>query len=599
MDNFSLKVAKILGTGGNNGWAQTYFFSPENKDLLEKRGSLLACFSLLGQDEINPEFGQELIDRLQKEYYDQPSGWPMARLVEALEAITKEITESQFDFAVEIVAGVFWKGVWYFAVLGEGKVLVKRGPTISAVLVGEGLGQVVSSSGKAEAGDLVILGTSSFYILRDDLIQQALGQQSLEETADKLSSGLSISSKNSDAAGLLIGLVNKKNQSETGAIILEEKQEKKSSFSTFNRFKSFPWKRWSVLAAGFTLVLALAAGGYFFFRQNNLVRQEMRQEVLSQAQDKYQEAQGLASLDKDQAIATIARAKDLLDSISFDRTSQEEADRLREELNQLLITLTQTPPEPVESLTEFFSLAQIEEGLNLASLTATGRTIYLLDNNQGKVYSLDWENRRSAVILGDEKIKKATAIFSQAGKITLLTDDGFYEINNNRLNKTIETNDSWGKIVDFSGWLGSLYLLDVQNGTIWQYPAIRAGFGAIRKWNKEDLPQLTEGAKMAIDGAIWLTGDNLYRFFQGYLEETYSVPNLGNQVLIHTAADFANVYLVDKNNSRFLSVNKETGQIGNEIKAIDLDQAKGLIISPDETVAVIGTQDKLLKVNLE
>ncbi|KUK83264.1 MAG: hypothetical protein XD98_0385, partial [Microgenomates bacterium 39_6] len=139
MDNFSLRVAKILGTNNESSWVQSYFFTPENKDLLEKRGSLLACFSLsaTGQESVNPEFGQDLIDRLQKEYYEQAGGWPMQRLVDALEAIRDEVLESQLDFTVEIVAGVFWNGLWYFAILGEGKVLVKRGPTISAVLVGE------------------------------------------------------------------------------------------------------------------------------------------------------------------------------------------------------------------------------------------------------------------------------------------------------------------------------------------------------------------------------------------------------------------------------------------------------------------------------
>jgi hypothetical protein len=167
------------------------------------------------------------------------------------------------------------------------------------------------------------------------------------------------------------------------------------------------------------------------------------------------------------------------------------------------------------------------------------------------------------------------------------------------LSKTIEVDDSWGEVVDFYSWLGNLYLLDVQNKIIWQYPATRDGFGAIRKWNKEDLPAVSEGSVITIDAAIWLAGGKLYRLYQGYLDDTYEVSGLGNEVLIYTGADFDNVYLVDKENSRFLAVNKETGQIGNEKRAVDLDKAQGLIVSPDETVAVIGTSDKLLKVALE
>ncbi len=594
MDNFSLKVAKILGTSDESSWAQSYFFTPENKDLLEKRGSLLACFSLsaTGQESINPEFGQDLIDRLQKEYYEQAGGWPMQRLVDALEAIRDEVLESQLDFVVEIVAGVFWNGLWYFAILGEGKVLVKRGPTISAVLVGESEKEVVSSSGKAEKGDLIILGTTGFYVLRDDLIQQALSKEDLKEVAGQLSDGLSSAPENGDAAGLVIELV-----------IDEENIEAKTPVNTKNKVKKFSFPssfgRWLIPAIGIILILGLSVGGYFFFRQRGASKQKIAQETISQVQTKYQEAQGLASLDKDQAVRIASEAQDLLANTDFDQTSQEEADRLKQDLDQLLATLTKKTPSPTDTLDEFFSLKEIDSKLILADLFSAGKTIYLLDNDNGKVYSLGWEDKESSVVLGEEKIKKANQLFYQAGKIILLADDGFYEIANNKLDKIIEVDDSWGKVVDFYGWLGNLYLLDTQNNVIWQYPATQGGFGAIKKWNKEDLPAVSDGASISIDAAIWLASGKLYKLYQGYLEDTYNVADLGGQVLVYTAADFDNVYLVDKDNSRFLAVNKETGETDNETKALGLDEARALIISPDETVAVIGTSDKLLKVVLE
>jgi len=561
---------------------------------LEKRGSLLACFSLsaTGQESINPEFGQDLIDRLQKEYYEQAGGWPMQRLVDSLEAIKDEVLESQLEFVVEIVAGGFWNGLWYFAILGEGKVLVKRGPTISAVLVGESEKEVVSSSGKAEKGDLIVLGTTGFYILRDDLIQQALSKEDLKGVAGQLSDGLSSSPENGDAAGLVIELV-----------VDEENIEAKTPVNTKNREKNFSFlssfKRWLIPAMGVILVLSLLVGGYFFFRQRGANKQKLTQETISQAQTKYQEAQGLALLDKDQAIRIASEAQEILAETSFDQTSQEEADRLKQDLDQLLATLTQEPSSPTNTLDEFFSLEKIDSELILADLSSAGKTIYLLDNDNGKVYSLGWEDKKSSVVLGEEKIKKATKLFFQAGKIILLADDGFYEIANNKLDKIIEVDDSWGKVVDFYGWLGNLYLLDTQNNINWQYPATREGLGAIRKWNKEDLPTISDGASISIDAAIWLASGKLYKFYQGYLEDTYNVTDLGSQVLVYTEVDFDNVYLVDKDNSRFLAVNKETGETDNETRALGLDEAKALIISPDETVAVIGTKDQLLKVVLD
>lgn len=595
MTDFSLRVAKILGTSSETAWSQSYFFTPENKELLEKRGSLLACFALSGQEGVNPEFGQDLIDRLQREYYDQTADWPMQRLVSSLEAIRDEVLENQLDFTVEIVAGVFWNGLWYFAVLGEGKVLVKRGPTISAVLVGESEKEVVSSSGKAEKGDLIVLGTTGFYVLRDDLIQQALGEEDLKKVASHLSEGLSSAPDNGHAAGMVIELVAEKDVSPISGEVSKKSDRQKKPL--FRSLPSFGGKKWLLLVIA--LILILIAGGYFFFRQQSLNRQSLAQEALVQAKNKYQEAQDLALLDKDQAARIATEAKEILAQTSFDKDTRAEADQLGQSLDQFLASLTQTLPEPTDSLEEFSSLTEIDSELVLADLASAGKNIYLLDNNQGKVYSLGWEDQESAVVLGEEKIKKATKLFFQTGKIILLSDDGIYEIANNKLNKIIEADDSWGKIVDFYGWLGNLYLLDSQNNLIWQYPATQSGFGEIKKWNKEDLPAIADGSSISIDAAIWLAGGKLYKLYQGYLEDTYNVPDLGADVLVYTEADFDNVYLVDKENNRFLAVNKETGEINKETRAVDLDKTKGLIISPDETVAVIGTSDKLLKVVLE
>lgn len=595
MEGVSLRVAKISGAASETGWAQSFFFTPENKDLLEKRGSLLACFSVFDEEGVNPEFGQDLIDRLQEEYYGQTAGLPMPRLVDSLEAIAQEIAESRVDFKVEITAGVFWKGVWYFAVLGEGKVLVKRGPTISAVLVGEAAGQVVSSSGKAEKGDVVILGTTGFFVLRDDLIQQALSQESLEKIAEKLSGGLSSALGKGDAAGLLVELVSKE---PLASLEPDEEPEKKKprSFSLPRFSPSFFSGRRLILVLVLVLIVASSVGGFFFFRQKDSDLHQKAEETVSQAEAKYKEAQSLASLDKEQAARILTEARDLLASVSLE---SEKKSQLQEDIDRLLASLNEVPSSPGEALAEFFSLSEIELSLKLTDLATSGKTIYLLDNNAGKVYSLGWEDQKSEVVLGEEKIKKATGLFVQAGEVILLADDGFYEIANNKLNKIIEADDSWGKVVDFDSWLGNLYLLDVQNEVIWQYPATRDGFGAIRKWNKEDLPPVGEGSAITIDAAIWLAGDKLYKLYQGYLEDTYEISDLGGEALVYTGADFDNVYLVDKENSRFLAVNKETGEVSNEKKALDLDKAQGLVVSPDETVAVIGTPDKLLKVALE
>jgi len=599
--NLGFEVAKILGTPDEHSWSQVHVFVPQDAEKKERRGSLLAIFSLKSsQGSLTPDLGKELISRLQEEYYGQLPGWPMKRLTASLGRLNKEVKESQLPVELEITAGVLWQGVWYFACLGEGRALIKRGPTLSAVLVGgapEGAGEgVVSASGKAEEGDLVVLGGKDFFEAIDQkTIQKSLESSVPQEIVEILSPILAGKEEQGAAAALVVKL--RKRGGKAGDTEAEEEKEKKVSKRKL-QFKRPIFKKIGILL----LVLALGAGvlGIVLTRKEKDRRQQFDQ-VFFQAQERYQEAEAIAPLDRTQAMVFLKESRELIEQVkALGGVSDQEIQALKEKIQTLSSNLEEKEAKKALPLPVFFDFSSEEEEVKIGDLAVLGKKVFILDNEQGKVLRLDWESQEKEVILGEERLEKAKKIFPQVGGTAILLGDGIYKIERGKLNKLVEKEKDWGEIVDFTGWLGNLYLLDADNGQIWQYPAIKNGLGARRAWIKEDKSySFSNEALFLIDGSIWVIDQGkIYKFYKGYQKEVFEIASLGKNIFGYTTAEGEKLYLLDIDNDRLLFIDKEKGDISREIPLPDLEKAKGLIISPDETMALIGTDSALLKVDL-
>ena len=598
-------VAKIVGVPNEHSWSQVHVFVPRDSQKRKKRGMLLAVFSLeTSQDSLTPDLGKELISRLQEEYYGQLSGWPMERLTASLNKLNEEVKESRLPVRLEITAGVLWQGVWYFACLGRGKVLVKRGPTISAVLVGAPLKEategVVSVSGKAEEGDLIILGGRVFFeIVGQRTIREAAESHLPQEIAEKLLPVLAEKEDQGAAAALIVKLNKGPREKKTVETETEERRSIKGGFLPVNFSLKKPWMK---TIGVFLLFLTLAAGvsGIILTKRAENNRQQFKQ-VFSQAQKKYQEAKAIMPLDHAQAGNILEQSRQLIEQAkTLGGASDKKVQDLEKKIQVLSSRLKEEKAKKTVSLPTFFDFSSVSKGAEIGDLSALGKTIYALDNQKGELLKLSWENKKGKVVLGDERLKKAEKILPQVGKVTVFSSDGIYKVERGKLNKLIERDKHWGKIVSLAGWLGNLYLLDVSNGQVWQYPAIKKGLGSRRAWIKEEKDySFSNQALLLIDGSIWVVDKGkLYEFYKGYQKKVFEVASLGERVWGYTTADWKVIYLLDADNHRLLAISKKDGQVNNEIPLPEMSQVTGLVVSPDETVALVSASSKLLKIDL-
>ncbi|MBP8591048.1 hypothetical protein KBI33_01080 [Candidatus Shapirobacteria bacterium] len=586
--NWAIKVGKIVGPQDETHWSQTHVFVPPEKEKREKKGSLLAVFSLASESSFPPDLGKELIFRLQEEYYGQAQGWPMQNLIAAVEKVAAEVEESRLGVELEITAAVFWRGIWYFITNGEGRAYVKRGPTLSAVLSGEG--KISSSSGKAEAGDLILLGNNLFFQnLPAERVRQALETFSPALAAETLSPFLAKEGR-LGAAALAVKL--EEREKESGE---KEKSggEERLNFSGVKAGLSKYGK--PVVLVFFVLLLIWAAfWGVGKKKESDLSKQ---QKILVQAEEKISQAQALAELNPLQAKTILEEQKAVLEKIKGEGELGAKKEELAIRLEQLLTKVNQPEEEtplPKEEWPVFLETQEISDVANL------GKTIYILSPESGKIFQIDWEEKTSAVFLGDEKISKMRLIVPQLNKMLLLADDGIHQADKSKLSPIIEKEESWGKIVSMSSWLGNLYLLDSTKDQIWQYPATASGFGAAREWIKEKKRDFSEQARMTIDGAVWIVDQGtVFRYWKGYEEKVFSPEGLGKEVLPYTTADFDLLYLWDKEKGKIISLNKEDGKITGEKNIGKIEGGSNFIVSPDQTMALIGAGKKLVEIELK
>ncbi|MGI5826189.1 MAG: hypothetical protein ACOX50_02120, partial [Patescibacteria group bacterium] len=169
-ETFSFQTAKVVGTPADGFWSQVHSFSPQSPEKKEKRGDLLAVLVIRGVSEgiESVAAGREVLSRLHEEYFGNLSGSAFERLSEAVAKVGRENQD------LEIIAGVLLGSVLHLAILGTGKVFLKRGEKTGILL--NGGGEVKTASGYLQEGDLLVLGSSHFFnLVSTDALKTNLG----------------------------------------------------------------------------------------------------------------------------------------------------------------------------------------------------------------------------------------------------------------------------------------------------------------------------------------------------------------------------------------------------------------------------------------
>lgn len=604
--NQNILLSKITGTPTDTSWAQAY--------------STLNLYIVIGirsekedgQESI-ASVGKNLLERLQREFF----ALDKKNLTNIKEATTRAVENAQNpSVSYSILQGIIIHNILYIVIAHAGTVLLKRGSKTGIIAQGE-MGEIMSFSGKLQQTDTVVFATESFLsrIPFNELVD-SLSEKEFSDISENIAPQMHENSTGDEAAILLQYNPEQKvtpPQEHAREQGLQEENphvphdSKKSFFLPsfpvlhFKQF-SLPHLKLSLrkilIPAGIIILLALFIGSLFIehARQKQGEQEILLKQALAPSQKKIEEADALASMNKNFALDTLVQAKNELLGVrgQFPENSKERVtiNSMIKDIDKKIQRLGGGSAEQEGSV--FFTA---RSGKSISALTAKGTdlavintesTVTLVNKETGKeadTISLDAKNSRG--ITGDKKY------------LYILSDDGVYKVEKGtkKSQKIVPLKNSR----DISGidtFLGNVYLLDSRAKDIIKYSADSFDKLSYLKDSKiEAVP-----VSFTIDSSIYVfeEGGIIQKFTRGRADN-FSLRGLtkkiGKKGVIYTDEDLSSIFVLDPENKRIVALDK-TGHMQKEYLRTFLQSASSFAVDSSGKKAFVLAGNKVFALEL-
>jgi hypothetical protein len=340
------------------------------------------------------------------------------------------------------------------------------------------------------------------------------------------------------------------------------------------------WKLLGLIALAIPVVVALVVG--LIYWQKGRLREAEYQELISAAQGKIQQAQGV---EPSSALGLMAEAEKSLIEAEKLKGVQPEITAMR----QTMAEQTDT----VGKVQRLYFLPQLrqytDQGTNLKNILVQGVELYVLDSGTDRVFHHRLNDVGEALLPDDDSllvVSRGQAVGEttvgdmvamtwmpaggnrQTSDLVILNTSGLFEYN-----------PSWGitnaalakpeqaqapQAVD--SFFGNFYVLDPPANQLWRYLPTADGYSAAPQsyFPADQSVDLTSAVDLAIDGAIYvLFKDGRIGKFEGGQAAGFNITGLdkplSNPVSIFTAPNESvqHLYLADAGNRRVVQLNKD------------------------------------------
>lgn len=607
----SLAYAKLVAPPTDTSWSQVY-----------NAGNLFACVSLTieGEDEKDislPAIGKEIIDTLQAEFFVLEK-----KDIDSIsDVIRKSIHNVKEPVAVDVSLGFFKDNILYLFLVGRGRVIMKRQGKIGKLLESKASHkEIITASGYLHNEDTVVLETKQFADdINEETMATALDLPLPNDIAEALSPKMHENSDGGQAAIIVVyhgvsgGTVETEEPEEDetqvpeqhAAVVPpvhnteyredeeeydedeeenedEEPRRKRAlslptlpSFAFLNGLTSklhvpavtgLSHRRKLFLSITIVLIVILAVSIFFTKKkQGDEQQHELFKQVYEPAERKYEDGQGLETLNKDLSTRNYLEAKRMLtDGSGKFAPGSSEAKQIQE------------------------LLAKIEAELAVASP---------VENTQAKETKVD-ENSLLAV----EKANSSSRGFTQDDKaVYFVTDDSVVSVSKSSGSKTdlIKNDKNWEDPIGVATYQGNFYVLDRKKGIV-KFVAGGGGYGASSYF--KDKPSMASAKAFAIDSSVYiLMQDGRILKYTSGSAESYKGPTLekamSNPTKIVTDASTDNAYILDRGNSRVIKFAKE-GTAHTEYAASVLSNAQDIDVNEKDKKIYILADGKFYEISL-
>jgi|GEM_PF-703488 len=622
MSKIDTLFQKISATPTLFAWSQAY-----------NAGGLFTVISLSksseeqGSTETLSTVGKDILDRLEKEYFTLEE-----KTLESIKPVIETSLEiAPQDITITIAVCSLVDDVLYVYARGGAQIQMIRNGKMGTLLSSDyGDSMLLSGSGVLQTEDLIVLKTWQFsQIIPDEQLKTVYLEQPFETASDNITP-LVLGEQKGDACAIIIQCREKASteipvaqqlaseqleqvQSEElqptqtpsesiemvsdgeliNPVVFEEEPQQENVNEALSQEKTeeikptileamtslfsglklpigagrtirFNRSKRTALLIFILLLIILSFGIYASLkRENDKKIQSQFEAVFPDAQKNYDEGVALESLNKNLARDDFAKAQKILDDNKdkFPKDSTQE--------KQILDLLSKVNTE-LNQASAAFSVNPVETG--------SGKSI-LLDTSLSK---------NASYVTQDDK----TVYYANSLGITSLDKQTKKE-------KLIIKKD-WGTLSGLSVYIGNVYLVDSSASQIFKYVATDGDF--VKQNYLAQSSDVSSAISIAIDGSLWtlLKNGTVLKFTKGK-PDSYNTSGLdkpfSNPTRIYTNADSDNYYVLDNQNQRIVTMNKDKGYVNQYVSPL-LKPAKEFDVFEKDKIIYFLSSGKIYSFNL-
>ncbi len=531
-------------------------------------------------------------------------GFQIESLADFDNLIVNLITELNLPSSFSIACGYLKKdNVFYLKTIGQGKIFIKRKDQFGLLLDKDN-----TASGQVEVDDVYIFTTLTMETLVNG--EQGFFQVLKDYSFENLIEEIKLKYEEKDDSGVVCLFLKLKSYENIEEEDEEENQdsdsliiEERPSLIKTN-IKQLILGNLAKIKTNkkiFTFILTLVFFGLFFWsvilgyqRRNNKIYQQKINETYNLISQKL-------SLAEEVSFLNMARA-----TILF-KESQQEYDKLIKDLDKNLEkekkvieikNLIQRAEERIfkkekAQYEEFYDLAVDEKNISLSGWYLEENNLLLIDKLNARLYILSLA-KKSLKKYQNNDFKKGELFALDNEEVYLfIKDKGIYRFFDSKLNKIIDYDKDWKNINDMKFYNGNLYLLDSGADEVWKYSRSGESFSSKSSYFKSgESVDLNLIKSLAIDGAVYLGGDNLvFKYISGIRENfKLDLPDSNFKISkIYTDKNLEKIYLWDKSQGKVYVLGKN-GEFIEQIYSDILAKGKDMVVFRDEIYVLEGSR---------
>ncbi len=505
--------------------------------------------------------GRQLLSELSDNFFEE-EGSTSEKLTGILQKAKQSLQDvSEYSLLLALVSGK----VLYLIGQGQVKIYLKRLDQVSP-LMEEGNEQILS--GFLQEGDRVLLSTAGLTLFLGDDLKNLLDlpQAQWEEEVSAR-----VAEHTDDLAGLILDIESEEKQEPHLEAIKDEVKLnpkfniKMPNFRVLGKLKQFfpqGGKGKLIIAAVLIMVIGLGLG-LKIKNAKEAEKENSFQNYLREAKDDFEQAQGLQTLNPNDAGVKLQSAKKKIDEALKLKPNAKEAQDLKAQIEQNAPSISQKYDKV--NFQEYLSLDLIKQGFSSRNLSLSDSKVLLLDENNKTLVLLNLDKKSNQIIAGKDNL--GDAIFASLnGNLAFVfsKDKGVLRVDvaSQKIVVVAKPDKEWGEIAGIYGFAGNIYLLDKLGNQVWKYIPASDGYSDKRKYLNEGVKVDFASAKnIQIESSVYILkqGGEINRFTKG-ATDFFSLGGLDKPLkeakTIFTSSETDNLYILDADNSRLLVTSK-------------------------------------------